>query len=284
MQKQISSKIVAITFGVLVILFAVSFYIFAWQEPGSTPPTGNVDTPLNAGSTGQSKKGNLALNTDCSLAYGLLVPCGNVGIGTTSPTQKLEVVGNIKGTQLCIGNDCRSYWPAGGGTDLRNIQVTPIDWDAIRICQAGTCCPPWKDCDGDGRTYQAANDCDEGCATCFVGSTASNYGDGHDQDCDGLIDEPGGAGGYVVLHNQQSGLSCNTVCTNAGYVRCVSVGTDAEGTNNGIAGAAGYACGYIGINCAFVIVNDYSGCVCPWVGVSATTQCTNCRCEALGRQ
>jgi hypothetical protein len=43
---------------------------------------------------------------------------GNVGIGTTAPSEKLEVNGNIKGTQLCIGTDCRSAWPAlgGGGT------------------------------------------------------------------------------------------------------------------------------------------------------------------------
>ena len=36
---------------------------------------------------------------------------GNVGIGTTSPTQKLDVAGNIKGTGLCIGTDCRTSWP-----------------------------------------------------------------------------------------------------------------------------------------------------------------------------
>jgi hypothetical protein len=68
---------------------------------------------------------------------------GNVGIGTTTPSQKLEVNGKVKvtgtgtelspsdgvldvlgsvnassyvyGSQLCIGTDCRSSWPAGGG-------------------------------------------------------------------------------------------------------------------------------------------------------------------------
>ncbi len=36
---------------------------------------------------------------------------GDVGIGTTTPTQALDVNGNITATQLCIGTDCRSVWP-----------------------------------------------------------------------------------------------------------------------------------------------------------------------------
>ena len=41
---------------------------------------------------------------------------GKVGIGTTNPTTKLDVAGYVKGrTGLCIGNDCRTSWPSGGG-------------------------------------------------------------------------------------------------------------------------------------------------------------------------
>lgn len=41
---------------------------------------------------------------------------GNVGIGTMSPGQKLDVAGYVKGqTGLCIGNDCRTSWPAPAG-------------------------------------------------------------------------------------------------------------------------------------------------------------------------
>ena len=38
----------------------------------------------------------------------------NIGIGTSSPTEKLDVVGYVKGRSgICIANDCRASWPAG---------------------------------------------------------------------------------------------------------------------------------------------------------------------------
>ena len=47
---------------------------------------------------------------------------GKVGIGTTNPTQKLDVNGYVKGRSgLCIGNDCRSSWPSGGGGDITAV-------------------------------------------------------------------------------------------------------------------------------------------------------------------
>lgn len=42
---------------------------------------------------------------------------GNFGVGTNDPTYKLTVIGDInatgfvKGSELCIGNDCRTTWP-----------------------------------------------------------------------------------------------------------------------------------------------------------------------------
>ena len=44
-----------------------------------------------------------------------VTPDGNVGIGTTNPTEHIDAAGYVKGrTGLCIGNDCRASWPAGG--------------------------------------------------------------------------------------------------------------------------------------------------------------------------
>ena len=58
--------------------------------------------------------GDIGFYTDSSTKMTIDGDTGNVGIGTTSPGEKLEVSGNIKGTQLCIGADCRAAWPSGG--------------------------------------------------------------------------------------------------------------------------------------------------------------------------
>ena len=91
MNKIISPKIIALTFGILVVSFAVAFYVIAWQEPSQAPPGGNVPAPLNVGPTGQSKSGGLILNTG-GAEYGLIIDKGKV----------------------CIGTDCRDKWPAAG--------------------------------------------------------------------------------------------------------------------------------------------------------------------------
>jgi len=60
-----------------------------------------------------------------------------VGIGTTGPDAKLHVIGSIcaesfdtgcapasgyiRGTGLCIGADCRTSWPTGGGGDITAV-------------------------------------------------------------------------------------------------------------------------------------------------------------------
>ena len=63
MNKTISPKITALTFGILTISFLVAFYVIAWQEPTSAPPGDNVPTPLNVSDTTQIKTGQLSVGS-----------------------------------------------------------------------------------------------------------------------------------------------------------------------------------------------------------------------------
>jgi hypothetical protein len=81
----------------LVVGISIQF-VQAWTAPTSAPPAGNVSGPLTTGDAAQIKTGNLALNTSGLYANALLIPNGSVGVGTLSPTAKLDVAGTIQGT------------------------------------------------------------------------------------------------------------------------------------------------------------------------------------------
>jgi hypothetical protein len=95
---------------VLTLIFSFGIGIaFAWTGPTSTPPAGNVFAPINISAIGQTKQGNLWLTgtnaSNIPYVNGLIVQNGNVGIGQTGPTEKLEVLGNVKATAFLYSSD-----------------------------------------------------------------------------------------------------------------------------------------------------------------------------------
>jgi hypothetical protein len=166
-------KNISFTLSVLVVSAIVGYAVLAWTEPSTTPPNGSVAAPINTGSTPQTKNGtfnikggNLGLIDNGGIAYSETInggtlflnnnagttnmtigQNGKVGIGTTAPTQKLDVVGNVNGTGLCINGSCCTTWAqciALGG-------VAPVNggwsWSACsKTCgggtQTGTCNNP----------------------------------------------------------------------------------------------------------------------------------------------
>jgi len=84
------AKALALSTGVLVFSISASYLIFAWNPPGETPPGNNAKAPINISGTAQGKLGNL-------------------GIGTESPTQKLDVRGSVSIGGNAGGNTNRLY-------------------------------------------------------------------------------------------------------------------------------------------------------------------------------
>lgn len=115
---------------VLITLFFSVLFVEAqtWTAPTQTPPDGNTNPPLHEGGTAQSKVGGLLIATGV-VTNGLIVQNGNVGIGTTSPGQKLDVNGYVKGIGVCIGSDCRTSWP----TSAPSVPTGTISYCGINI-------------------------------------------------------------------------------------------------------------------------------------------------------
>ncbi len=163
---------------------------------------------------------------------------GNVGIGTTTPSAKLEIRGDIK-----LSGANPTYRITNVATPINDSDVATkgyVDAAGGGGGCVGGLCPSLPvgyyigyDWDGDGYTM-LTGDCDETCPTCYPGSTSSTTApDGKDQDCDGEIDEESPFT-HVILAETPDKYAyevCKEWDPNA---ECLSVGTDAEGTNGKI--------------------------------------------------
>jgi|GEM_PF-5674987 hypothetical protein len=115
---------------------------------GSTAPGSKLDIlgPAGAGSTNLMRfildggYGVTAFNQFYASAsnYGLDIDSGqfainrgsgNVGIGITNPNAKLQVVGSINATGLCLSGDCRASW--GSGQAIKSLTI-PMNYGVER--------------------------------------------------------------------------------------------------------------------------------------------------------
>lgn len=97
MQKIIKNSIAILALVVLVYAVSVSAN---WGAPTAVPPNGNTTAPINVGYELQSKLGPLVVGAFRSLGAAIfddtLTTVGSVGVGTPTPSAKLEVAGQVK--------------------------------------------------------------------------------------------------------------------------------------------------------------------------------------------
>ncbi len=118
-------KSIAFLSSILILSFASALFILAWTSPAEVPPGGNVDTPINVGTSPQAKAGRISATEFYDYndnAYyldpdGQSVLAGPVGIGTVSPSASLDIAGDgVSGPSLEVA-DTRlvafKYGPAG---------------------------------------------------------------------------------------------------------------------------------------------------------------------------
>ncbi|MFH1482582.1 MAG: hypothetical protein ABIE46_03620, partial [Patescibacteria group bacterium] len=191
---------ILITLGISVSaqsLFAM------WINPDKIPPDGNLSAPINVSDVAQYKLGNLGIGS--IIPNSLLHLYKTIGNNAEIDIQSVEGSGNHWGIyQDRDGDNDLKFWQGdnkmsitkGGSLKIVAIPEKPVgnyglNWKGFQICQFGTCCPPWDDCDGDGHTYNNANklgaDCDEGCVKCYVNSKEAGPV-GKDYNCDGVMD------------------------------------------------------------------------------------------------
>ncbi|MBU4298492.1 hypothetical protein KJ636_00390 [Patescibacteria group bacterium] len=106
MQK-IKSVFLAGLPAIVIATLLVVAIIYAWTEPTSAPPAGNVSAPINVGLDPQTKSGNLGIGGLFRAMGSVSVFDGNVGIGTTTPSGLLDVGGGklvvLSGGNVGIG-------------------------------------------------------------------------------------------------------------------------------------------------------------------------------------
>jgi len=141
MNNKIFSSILVI---VLAVLLTVTI-VFAWEEPDTAPPGGNVYAPLNTSINAQAKDG--ALVVGYALSGGddaFIVANGNVGIGMTNPNDKLEVSGNIRANRLTDRDNTNYYIDPNSTSRLSYIVSNGYDFTNERDLRSG----------GDGRLFR----------------------------------------------------------------------------------------------------------------------------------
>lgn len=229
----------------IVLGFALQF-AKAWTEPTSAPPAGNVAAPITTGSSSQYKNAGLAVN-GVFRSYSNGIFDGNVGIGTTSPTKKLDVIGTAKANEFCLGASCITSWPSGSGGG-----ITYEDDPQVGVLAAGGWCNSdgsRVNCTGSAPTAGITSESDPQVGTLTNGKWCTS--DGLKVNCSSAAPSGGVSASTTVSGSSAAGAVWTIITTAScpsGYL---------------LSGCSGYYSGYCNgdVNCGFLgAVPNGNGC------------------------
>jgi hypothetical protein len=158
----------------------VGYLAIAFTSPTATAPGNNVAIPLNTSITAQYKEGALVLGTNSSVTTALVIQYGKVGIGTTNPSEALDVAGSARFRESFILNPVNApSSPAEGETyfnqnDKFIYYYNGSSW--VRIGTAtGDSCTTGSEC-GSGFCVDGYC-CNSACSsTCYACNLAGHIG------------------------------------------------------------------------------------------------------------
>ena len=250
---RISSAKLFSLFVILMLSLGANYLLAAWSNPTSNPTGGNVDAPLNTGSTAQVKNGSLSVND--FTAYGTILSAGHVtdsarmelGYGRTgSGYSYLDLVGDTSysdyGLRLLRGNGGANTWSAlyhrgtgslyliaqdAGSLRFRTANTDRMTIDATGDIGIGDTTPDGSlKLDVEGQVG-ATQYCDQNGGNCF---TPSSVGGGGGINSCSWIDAGGKIGGGNTLECPSSrpvvsGWRCSLDSTQSRdcYVKCCSL-------------------------------------------------------------
>jgi hypothetical protein len=103
----------------LVLSTAIGYVFAAWTPAPGAPTGGNPNPPINTSANAQTKTGDLTVSPGNFIATTGYI--GTIGVNNVAPSERLDVVGNIKssgkitadigaGEGLCLGASCITSW------------------------------------------------------------------------------------------------------------------------------------------------------------------------------
>ncbi len=156
--SKIKNQLLPLILSVLILSFLTAYWIFAWDEPGSSPPAGNVATPINTGSTAQTKTGALTVT--------ILTTSGGVLYLDDSIEGNLERVDKIIGTgDLFLLSNVAEDGPIEIGGSQLNFYSNGLKWQIDSTGTLTTGSVPWT------RLTSFPSDCAAGEYASGIGST-----------------------------------------------------------------------------------------------------------------